>query len=351
MTYKVRLICLKCSPILIFLLFFQPVFSQYDFGQVDQMLQQNQKALGKEFVALVWKDGKLIYQKEMGDFNAKTPAPIASCSKWLTAALVMTFVDEGKISLDDKVTKYLPIFGKYMKGYITIRNCLSHTTGVQAESGSLMRIVSRKKFETLEEEVNYFATKREITSNPGTEFFYSNVGMDIAGRVLEVVSRKTFDRLMLERIFRPLKMKNSSFSVYDNSAVNPSGGAQSSANDYLNFLIMILNKGMFNGKRILSEKAIAEMGKAQFPDLPVKYTPKVAEGYHYGLGEWILESDSKGNTTVMSSPGLFGTWPYVDLCRDYAAIFFVKSLLNEEKKELYLQFKESIDGQIPKKCE
>ena len=49
-------------------------------------------------MALAWKDGKIIYQKTLGEFTPKTPAPIASCSKWLTAALVMIFVDEGKIS-------------------------------------------------------------------------------------------------------------------------------------------------------------------------------------------------------------------------------------------------------------
>ena len=78
----------------------------------------------------------MLYKKEMGDFNAKTQAPIASCSKWLTAALVMQFVDEGKLSLDDKVVKYIPEFEKYCKSYITIRQCLSHMTGIADEGGS-----------------------------------------------------------------------------------------------------------------------------------------------------------------------------------------------------------------------
>ena len=89
--------------------------------------------MGENAVTLVYKNGKIIYQKSMGDFDARTQAPVASCSKWLTAALVMTFVDEGKLSLDDYVSKYIPEFTSYGKGYITIRQCLSHTTGIHSK--------------------------------------------------------------------------------------------------------------------------------------------------------------------------------------------------------------------------
>ena len=131
MSLKMKSICLICSNLFLFLLFFQFCYSQSDFNQVDAVLQKNQKLLGNGLVALVYKDGKIIYTKELGEFNAKTQAPIASCSKWLTAALVMLFVDEGKLNLDDPVNKYLPVFDKYMKSYVTIRQCLAHTTGIE----------------------------------------------------------------------------------------------------------------------------------------------------------------------------------------------------------------------------
>src|SRR4030095_2640952 len=108
MSYKFNPICLKSILLLGFLLLLQPLFSQYNFTELDQVLQQKQKLLGNNLVAMIWKNDTLIYKKEMGDVNSKTQAPIASCSKWLTAALVMQFVDEGKISLDDPVVKYLP---------------------------------------------------------------------------------------------------------------------------------------------------------------------------------------------------------------------------------------------------
>ena len=126
--------CLKCSLLLIFLLFLQ-VSDAQDFSGIEPILKQNQKLLGKNVVVIVSRDGKNIYQKETEDFRTKTPAPVYHTSKWLTAAVVMTFVDAGKISLDDKVSKYLPIFDNYFKGYITIRQCLAHTTGIQEAQG------------------------------------------------------------------------------------------------------------------------------------------------------------------------------------------------------------------------
>jgi Beta-lactamase class C and other penicillin binding proteins len=350
MSPKTSRICLSCSLLTAFLLIFQFSHAQPDYSSIDQLLERNQKLLGNNVVAMVYKDGKIIYKKELGqDFNAKTQAPIASASKWLTAALVMIFVDEGKLKLDDPVSKYLPVFEKYMKNYVTIRQCLAHTTSIESEKGSLVKILQRKKYASLEEEVNAYAA-REISNNAGTEFFYGNMGPNIAGRVLEVISKKSFDRLIQEKLLRPLKMRATSFIDEGGNAPNPAGGARSTANDYMNFLSMILNKGMFEGKRILSEASIAELQKPQFPNLPVKFTPKIAEGYHYGLGEWILEEDAAGNSLVVGCPGLFGTWPYVDKCRGYAAIIFPKTLLGEQKKDFALQFKNEVDAIIGGGC-
>jgi CubicO group peptidase (beta-lactamase class C family) len=338
--------CTKVSLLLLFMLFFQSGWSQYNFTEVDQKLDAAKKELGGNVAVMIYKDNKVVYQKFYGtDFNTKTQAPIASSSQWLTAALVMTYVDEGKLSLDDKVSKYLPIFTKYSKGFITIRDCLSHLTGVEAEP---FRLLGRKKYASLEEEVDEIASKKDIESNPGLIFRYSNVGLNIAGRVLEVMAKRSFEQLMQERITRPLMMRNTNFTSLN--SINPSGGAISTAFDYMNFLSMILNKGMFNGKRILSEKAIADMQTARTTPAMIKYAPEVAKGYNYGFGEWILETDENGNATVVASPGLFGTWPMVDKCRQYAVIFFTKGVLGEEKKEIYLDVKESIDAQIKSTC-
>ena len=158
---------------------------------------------------------------------------------------------------------------------------------------------------------------------------------------------------MKQRIFTPLDMKYSNFTPEDyDYSVNPSDGAISTAGDYLNFLTMILEKGNFMGKRILSEQAIAQMQTIQTSaKINKKYVPKVVEGFEYGLGEWIEATDSKGNSTVVSSPGLLGAWPYIDKCRNYACIIFVKSIADEEKKTIYQDIKKAIDKQITGSCD
>jgi CubicO group peptidase (beta-lactamase class C family) len=352
MSYKISSTCLKCSLLGLFLLLLQPVFSQqYNFSRLDETLKQNQKMLGNNVVMLVWKGDSLLYKKELGDFNSKTVAPIASCSKWLTAALVMMFVDEGKISLDDKITRWLPEFEKYGKNYITIRNCLSHMTGIDDEDKFFKKLIQRKKFTSLEEEVNAFAA-REIRANPGTDFWYGNIGLNIAGRILEIISKRRFDILIRQKLCVPLGMRRTTFTTLDGGPVNPSGGAQSTAEDYIRFLAMLLNKGKFGGKQILSEKAVDEMMQLQtHPDVVKRYAPKVAEGYDYALGSWILEKNAAGKATALACPGLFGTWPVVDYCRGYAYIVFVKSLLSEDKAVADTQIKSVADELFPATCQ
>ena len=358
MAGRVYLVCIKVTTILTFLLILQPIAGQRNskplagqekFNDLDDLLVQKQKAIGKDFVVMLWKkDDTLVYKKELGEFNSKTQAPIASCSKWLTAALVMTFVDEGKLSLDDKISKWLPEFEKYGKNYITIRNCLSHMTGIRSEPITILKLLERKKFSSLEEEVNSFAAK-DIQTNPGEEFRYSNIGLNIAGRVLEVITKKKFDMLARQRLFVPLAMRKTTFSSLDGSALNPSGGALSTPDDYMHFLVMLLNKGAYQGKKILSEQAVNQLLGIQTKPEIIKYAPKAAQGYNYALGAWVVE-EKDGKATALASPGLFGTWPMIDYCRGYAYLFFVKSLLGEQGAEAQMEIKALIDEKFPSHC-
>ena len=349
MSYKFSSICLKSSILAGFLLLLQTSFSQYNFSDLEGEILANQKILGKDFVVMLWKkDDTLIYKKEIGDFNSKTAAPIASCSKWLTAALVMQFVDEGKLSLDDKISRWIPEFERYGKNYITIRHCLSHFTGIEDEGGFLKKMFQRKKFSSLEEEVNSFAA-REIRTNPGTDFWYGNIGLNIAGRVLEVISKKKFDVLIKQKLFNPMTMRRTSFTTADASAINPSGGATSTPEDYMKFLVMLMNKGKYAGKQILSEGAVNQLMQVQTKPEQIKYAPKSATGYNYALGSWAIE-EKNGKVEALASPGLFGTWPMIDFCRGYAYLVFVKNLLGEERASIHLNFKTIIDKQMTSSC-
>jgi CubicO group peptidase (beta-lactamase class C family) len=86
-----------------------------DFSKVDAWLEANTRQMGGKAVLMVGKDGKVVYSRAVNDrilggkYTLQTRVPIASCSKWLSAALVMTFVDEGKLRLGDTVGRYLPV--------------------------------------------------------------------------------------------------------------------------------------------------------------------------------------------------------------------------------------------------
>lgn len=337
-------LCMKVSTGLVFMLLLQQAGAQYNFSELDTKLNSYSRALGNNVATMIYKDGKIIYTKEQGDFTINSQEQIASCSKWLSAALVMTFVDEGKISLEDTVGKYLQIFSKYGKGNITIRECLCHETGIESAHfpKSIFELV---KYKTLEEEVNDIAKNKKLIASPGKEFRYGSVGLNTAGRILEIISGRSFEELMQEKIFIPLDMTQSSFE--GNRAANPSGGAKSTASDYMHFLEMILNKGVYNGKRILSEASVELMQQSQTNLQMIAYAPKAAEGFNYAFGEWVLDTDNSGKSAVVASPGLFGTWPLVDLKRGYVCIFFVKNLLTEQRKDIYTDLKNTIDKQIP----
>jgi CubicO group peptidase (beta-lactamase class C family) len=221
-------------------------------------------------------------------------------------------------------------------------------TGIRSEPITILKLLERKKFNSLEEEVNSFAAK-DIQANPGEEFRYSNIGLNIAGRILEIISKRRFDVLARQRLFVPLLMRRTTFSSLDGSAVNPSGGALSSPEDYMHFLIMLMNKGLYQGRRILSENAVNEMLKIQTTHGQIKYAPKAAEGYNYALGAWVAE-EKDGKATAVTSPGLFGTWPLIDYCRGYAYLFFVKDLLGEEKADAQMEIKGVIDEKFTNAC-
>lgn len=323
LSYKTRSNCLKFISVAVFMLFFQVLKSQ-DFSNLDAVMDQRKSVFGGKMAIVVWKDTTLFAKAVGEDMTVNTQMPIGCASAWMAAALVMTFVDQGKISLDDPVSQYLPIYEKYAKSYLTIRHCLANTTGLEGEKGGVEKFFQKNKFESLEAQVNSFASSREIINNPGEVFSYNNIGTNIAARVVEVVGKKSFDRLIMERIFRPLGMKKSTFT--SEIIVNPFSGGLSSAADYVKFLSMLLNKGVGNNKKILSEESVAELFKIQTGNAKILYVPKNLEGYHYGLGNW-LQPDGNG---IHTSPGLSGGYPYLNKQKKYACMILG---IPKEKKE------------------
>ena len=302
-------------------------------------------------VTLVATPDRILYLQSAGyrDLSEKAPLPtnaifwIASTSKPMTATAFMMLVDEGKVSLDDPVEKYLPEFhGQMVKAAnedkaqnglaasnlqtpsqlaaashpILVREILSHTSGLpfksSAQPGALDTL-------SLKDSVLSFAAE-PLMFQPGTGYSYSNEGIDTAARIVEVVSGMPYERFMQQRLFEPLGMKDTTFwpdseqitrlaetykldpKTKDLVKVRisqltyplndrqhrfpmPAGGIFSTAIDVSKFCQMILNGGTLNGKRYLSLASFHAMTSVQNGAM---------EKQDYGFG-WVVSKNGFGH--------------------------------------------------------
>ena len=299
----------------------------------------------------------------LADIATKRPmktdsvAWIASMSKPVTGVAVMMMVEEGLIALDDPVAKYLPEFkdlkdaeGKEVM--VTIAQCMSHTAGLQdlpkeAEAG----------LKTLDEVTKLTATL-PVKFPPGTKWQYCQTGINVGGRIVEVVSQQNFAEFLDKRLFGPLGMKDTSFypgkeqverlalaynktdsglevevprvlagKDYGDKSRYPraNGGLFSTAEDFGKFLSMILNGGEANGHRFLKPESIREMTKSRTDGLE-----KVGfvDGNAYGIG-WIRVVNPGGVTATLSSGsyghgGAYGTQAWIDPVKDRYTVMIIQ---------------------------
>lgn len=350
-----------CYSFLLLLLLPTLSNAQGNFIGVDNWLEEHAQDLGGRAYLAIYKDDKIVHTKSVSEmntrqkiagkllsrkqqttnynsFDGKSVVPFASCSKWLSAALVMTFVDEGKLSLSDTLGKFFKTYRKTDKGSITIVQCLSHLTAIKAPPLN-QSIKSFRGYQNTDSALADIA-RLPMEGKPGQIFHYSNVGLQLAGAVVEKLTNKSFETLFQERIAKPLSMANTNFG--NGPVAMPAGGAKSCADDYMHFLIMIKDKGIYKGKRILSERAIKQMQTIYTtPDVKKTYTPDEAGSVNYGLGEWVLLDQEK--IVAVSSPGLFGTYPLVDLLQNYALILVAYNLNNKDRGRRYAQLKKLVD--------
>lgn len=351
MSAKLHIFCRKASLVAVFLLFLQPLFSQKKappppaLPVVEKLIEERKAEFGNDFSVLVAVADSMVYQKNTGDAaNLKTPSSIGASSQWLTAALIMQLADEGKFSLDDPVSKYLPEFELYRRNFVTIRHCLTHQTGLTRDSFNSSDFLKKSGHESLEEETASFL-KNEIHANAGEAFRYTAYGPVTLARLAEAVTKKKFDQLIRAKLFVPLTMRNTTFATDNGSAPNPAGGAKSTAADFIKFLQMLLGKGKWNGKQILSETAVAEMRKIQVDASRTGTVPKADERLSFALGCWA-EGVQGVNTSVLLLPGLSGTWPVVDFSRGYAMLVFARNFSGEQQPVMYSALKNIVDTQF-----
>ena len=263
------------------------------------------------------KDGKVFFENYYGGYSDTTTLHVASAGKWVAAATIAAIVDEGKLSWDDKVNKYLPPFTD-IKGEATLRQLMSHTAGYpdyQPEGEK------RDDYQTLSESVANIV-RLPADTLPGTKFRYGGLAMQVAGRMAEIATGKDWETLFQEKIGKPLDMKYSCFvPVSEEPGFNPmlGGGFKTCLRDYLNFLGMIIQDGQWKGQQVLSENAIMEIESDQLKNISQirseNYVRNARQNLHngiYGLGCWREETDENGKATLISSPGWAGAYPWID---------------------------------------
>ncbi|OLN26947.1 serine hydrolase domain-containing protein [Desulfosporosinus metallidurans] len=348
----------------------------YDFSKLDQLMQRHAAESDLEgFTILLKKDGKVIFEKAYGNYSLDQMQPIASGTKWLSTSVIMTLVDDGLLSLDDPVSKYLPQFTG-VTGKATIRMLLSHTSGLPDLRYNLTPVLLKKVMEnssSLAESVNIIAElankSGEINpvKEPGTVFGYGEHSMQVAARIAEVVSGKPWKELFQEKIAGPLGMTNTNYnlsyvnwyisglpSTYGKPTKTPliASGAWSNMQDYDKFLTMILNKGKYNGKQVLSADSVSEMLKNQYDKTEIIYSPygqyeSINPGVsqtRYGLGNWHEVMDPKtGQALVASCQGAFGFSPWVDFRNNVTGVFLTKSTL-KEVYPFYTEIRKVVDA-------
>ena len=269
---------------------------------------------------LVVANGTEFRNTMYGNYTNETVIPIASASKWLTAATMMTLVDERKVSLDDPVSKFLPEFTG-TTGNATIRQLLSHTSGI-AQANCIW-----EEQQTLEQCVRTVAAQKPA-STTGTKFSYGNTSFSVAGRVIEVVTGQSFEKAFESRIANPLGMIHTRFDGnYYPTESNPvpAASAESTMNDYGKFVQMIFNRGQLNGVRVLTEQSVLEMETDSVKGLNTSTDSAVqTTGIPtYGLGTWrdVTTTDDVG--VITSGNGAYGFYPWVDRSRNGYGIVFV----------------------------
>ncbi len=317
------------------------------FDKVEELINNsiNDKAFPGA-VLLIWKDGKIIFEKPFGHFiyndssakvQTNTIYDLASLTKVIaTTTAAMICIDRKLFKLEDRVAVYIPEFANNGKENITIKNLLLHNSGLPAY----------KKFYVLynkAEDVLNDIYSIKIIYSPGTKIVYSDLGMIVLGKVIEKVSGKALDEFCYENIFKPLQMNDTYFNppallkdriaptefdnywrnrlligeVHDETSsllkgVAGHAGLFSTAGDISKFLQMLLQNGTFEGKRIVDSSTVKLFTTKQSDERALGWDIKTHEGSSAGN---LFSDKSYGHT------GFTGTSVWTDPTRYLFVVF------------------------------
>ncbi len=284
--------------------------------------------------------------------TADTVGWLASNTKAIACALVLSYVEEGKLQLDSKVSRYLPEWkGEKVP---TLRQCMSHTSGLKFFPELP---IDRRPVR----ELSRLGAQSERVASPGEKFLYSNWGIDIAVACVEAVAGRPWNELLKERILDPLDMRDAVFfptedqggrmaKGYELTDDKPAkkvtvnqfqypytlrsrypeagGGLFGSPMDMIKFFAMVANDGVgLNGRRVLKAETVAFWFEKQTPE---------CVGEKYSFGAWVSEDGQ-----MMSHGGAWSTWGCAYRGSGVARVFFVQYAGGESKG--YEKFRSLVD--------
>lgn len=298
-----------------------------DFSAIDEKVEAHLAKMQLPGAGLLLlHEGEIVHESFYGEYDPSTVIPIASASKWLSAATVMTLVDEGEIELEKPISAYIPAFGAGDKAQITTRHLLSHTSGMNSSH------VLPGAFLVTPRGCAGLIAKENLVSKPGEHFAYGGWSMQVAAGIAEIKTGQSWQKLFAERITKPLGMDDTSFGKEGGLNRNPmaAGGAFSNLRDYGKFMRMLSAGGKTeSGRQLLSEEAIeAILSQQTGGAAPKNGFDKLMASFRedhdlYGLGCWIDRVDEDGRVLAASSPGAFGFTPWIDREHDVAGVFMV----------------------------
>jgi CubicO group peptidase (beta-lactamase class C family) len=298
-----------------------------------------------------------------GKTDENTFFAVASNTKSFTAAAIGILVDEGKIKWDDKVVDYLPwfrLYDPYVTQNMTIRDLLSHRSGLETFSGDLIWYGSSYSRDEVIKRAAFLKPRYGFRASYG----YSNIMYLAAGQIVTAVGGMSWDDFISQRIFKPLGMKNTNTSInqldlkgntalphndvdekiiainylnWDN--IGPAGSINSSASDMIKWIQLQLNRGKSGNEIIISEKSLKEMWSPQTIQRISSFSEKLWPSTHfksYGMG-WSL-MDYHGKKVISHSGGYDGMISFTGFVPE-ANLGFV--ILTNKNSSLYypLSFK------------
>ncbi|RPD50688.1 serine hydrolase domain-containing protein [Paracnuella aquatica] len=299
---------------------------------LDAVFNQTYTAMagrGGGVTMVLQKGGQTIYSQSRGGFTENTPMLIASASKWYAGLVLMRLVHGGKLRLDDKVSQYIPSFGVDKKN-ITLLHCFAHTTGLPGNAETVTELMGNRR-QSLAEMVEEIAAM-PLVAAPGTQFNYGGLSMQVAGRVCEIVTGKSWNQLFETEVVRPLAMTATRYSGSRlGSLPRVAGGISSTAADALKLLEMLAGNGNFRGKQYLTPKEVDLMLADQTGSTTTGYSPftKYVSGAassaavaRYAVGNWVIKD---GDIAINASPGAFGFTPWIDRQRGYYGVIAARN--------------------------